>query len=125
MNLSERLGRGLALRPTKSKYGNLPSVVNGEKYRSKKEAKRHGELLLLLRAGAIANLRREVPFALVPGVRFVGSNRATPALRYVADFVYLEQGEEVVEDCKGFRTPVYKIKRHLMLALLKKDIFET
>ena len=36
-------------------------------------------------------------------------------LAYIADFVYTENGEKVVEDVKGFRTPEYRIKRKLML----------
>jgi hypothetical protein len=33
----------------------------------------------------------------------------------VADFTYMEDGKLVVEDCKGFKTDVYKIKKKLML----------
>jgi hypothetical protein len=36
--------------------------------------------------------------------------------KYIADFVYRDRdGNRVVEDCKGFRTPVYKLKKKLML----------
>ena len=34
---------------------------------------------------------------------------------YIADFVYIQNGNLVVEDTKGFRTEAYKIKRKLML----------
>ena len=35
---------------------------------------------------------------------------------YIADFVYdLPDGGTVIEDCKGMRTPAYKIKKKLML----------
>lgn len=44
---------------------------------------------------------------------------------YVADFVYLQDGEIIVEDTKGFRTPEYKIKRKLMLFLKGIRIKET
>jgi hypothetical protein len=37
------------------------------------------------------------------------------AVKYVADFVYTENGKRVVEDTKGFRTKDYIIKRKLML----------
>ena len=46
-------------------------------------------------------------------------------VRYVADFVYLENGIEVVEDCKGVRTKEYVIKRKLMLFLKGIRIRET
>ena len=37
------------------------------------------------------------------------------ALKYIADFVYDENGQQVVEDCKGFKTKEYLIKRKIML----------
>ena len=117
----------LALLVGTSKYGNQRVVVNGEKFRSKKEARRHGELLLLQRAGLVVGLVREVAFALAPGVKFSGDARAKPALRYVADFVYTDValGRVVVEDCKGFRTDVYRMKRHLMLSVLGIEVAES
>jgi hypothetical protein len=36
---------------------------------------------------------------------------------YVADFVYYVNGQQIVEDTKGYRTPEYKIKRKLMLSV--------
>jgi len=37
-------------------------------------------------------------------------------MRYIADFVYKDdEGKTVVEDAKGVLTPVYKLKRHLMM----------
>ena len=32
-------------------------------------------------------------------------------MKYIADFQYVENGETVVEDVKGFRTEVYKMKK--------------
>jgi hypothetical protein len=115
----------LASAPPRSKYGNKPCVIDGEKYRSVREANRHQNLLLFERAGLIAGLRREVPFVLADRVQFSG--RWKPALRYVADFVYTSttSGLVVVEDCKGVRTYVYRIKRHLMLAVHGITILET
>ena len=117
-----------------SKYGNKKTTVDGIQFDSKKEAKRWGELQLLLKAGRITEIERQVIFELAPSVKFSTSPRATPALRYVADFVYFEHygntGEvklwrAVVEDAKGFKTPDYKIKRHLMLAVHKIEVRET
>ena len=34
---------------------------------------------------------------------------------YIADFTYVENGEKIVEDTKGFKTKDYIIKRKLML----------
>lgn len=46
---------------------------------------------------------------------------------YVADFVYLDlfDGKEIVEDAKGYRTAIYKLKKKLMKAVHSIDIFET
>lgn len=107
------------------KYGNTRTVVGAEKYASKREAKRHAELLLLQRAGRIAGLVREVPFVLAPGVRIEGERRARPALRYRADFVYsTADGGIVVEDAKGMQTPVYRLKKHLMKTVHGIDVME-
>ena len=45
--------------------------------------------------------------------------------RYRADFVYIRGGRRVVEDAKGFRDRVYKLKRALMLACHGIEILET
>lgn len=107
-----------------AKYRNRPCTVGAEKYRSQRERDRHQELVLLQRAGHIAGLTREVPFVLADAVTIQGRKR--PALRYVADYVYCTaDGQQVVEDCKGMRTPVYNLKRHLMKAVHGIEIKET
>ena len=123
-----------------SKYGNKKTTVDGVEFDSKKEAARWQELRLLERAGKIVELERQVAFELAPSVQYVGK-RATPALRYVADFCYFEQcapgifgikldGKPViwhytVEDVKGVKTSAYKIKRHLMMSVHKIEVRET
>lgn len=105
------------------KYGNKKTTTDdGVKFDSRAEARRWGSLSALLRAGKISDLRRQVVYELVPSVKFVDANRAKPAIRYVADFVYVEKGVEVIEDVKGVLTPEFKLKRHLMKALLGLDV---
>jgi hypothetical protein len=107
------------------KYHNKPTSVGAETYRSKREAKRHQELLLLERAGQAAGVVREVPFVLAPGVHIAGEPRARPALRYFADFVYsTADGRMVVEDAKGVQTAVYRLKKHLMKSVHNIDVME-
>ena len=91
-----------ALNKRGHKYRAQPTVVDGIRFASKKEARRYSELKLLERAGRITNLRRQVRYKLVQSVV------------YVADFTYEESGENIVEDVKGFKTPTYKQKRRLM-----------
>lgn len=106
-----------------SKYGNKKIVAaDGTKFDSLAELNRWSHLQMLQRGGHISDLRRQVVFEMVPSVKFAGAARARPAIRYIADFVYLEQGAEVIEDVKGVETPEFKIKRHLMKALLGREV---
>jgi len=97
--------------------------VKTEGYASKAEARRAAELKLMERAGSISGLREQVIFELAPSVIVQGRKR--PPLRYIADFAYIEDGQQVIEDVKGFRTDVYRIKRHLMATVHGIEIRET
>lgn len=96
-----------------TKYNNKRTVIDNIAFDSKKEAARYAVLKLLERGKAISDLKLQVPFVLAPAIHING--RKKPALRYFADFVYVENGKQVIEDCKGFLTDVYRIKRHLMI----------
>lgn len=76
-----------------SKYRAKRCEVDGEKFDSQLEMRRWLELRNMERAGEIAHLRRQVAYPLmVQGVQLG---------KYVADFVYLRDGVEVIEDAKG------------------------
>ena len=102
-------------RIARSKYGSRKTKVDGIVFASQKEAKRYGELKLLQRAGQISDLKLQVRFKLVQTVT------------YVADFEYHDRlkGSKVVEDVKGYRTPVYKRKKKLMKQQHGIEILET
>ena len=110
------------------KYGNHKTVVDNITFDSNAEARRYGELCLLQKSGAICNLQLQVPFVLWSGVKFPGAARATPACKYIADFVYLEPSgsclRTVIEDVKGMRTAIYKLKKHALKALHGLDVRE-
>ncbi len=93
--------------------------MDGIVFDSEREAKRYGELKLLLKAGEIWLLETQVSFELNEG----GSH----SLKYIADFVYLDSrtGEKIIEDCKGFRTKEYLKKRRLMKKIYGIQILET
>lgn len=97
-----------------SKYRNEKTTLDGITFDSAKEARRYAELRLLERAGQIFNLQRQVPFVLIPKQVRGGKTIERPVV-YKADFVYTENGQEIVEDTKGMRTKEYVIKRKLML----------
>ena len=118
-----------------NKYNNTKVRIDGILFDSKAEGERYLELKSRLQAKEIENLRLQVSYELIPVQRepdVIGPRGGvTPGkvihrpITYVADFVYYEDGEEIVEDCKGVRTEVYKIKRKLFYYKYKKDIVET
>ena len=84
-------------------------------YASRKEHRRANELRMMQRAGLISDLREQVTYLLLPSQRINGKV-VERQCTYVADFVYKDShGNTVVEDTKGVRTEVYRIKRKLML----------
>lgn len=100
----------------RNKYGNTKVEVNGVKYDSKKEAKKAEELEMQERLGIISNLERQKKFVLQPSFKFAG--HTIREIAYVADFVYMENGTQVVLDVKSPITranPVYKIKKKMMM----------
>ncbi len=99
---------------SRSKYGNKLIVIGGRKFDSRAEAMRYLELVHQERAGEISELRCQVPFVLAPSVLVSGARRKAPALRYFADFVFVRDGQTVIEDVKGAITEAYRIKRHLL-----------
>lgn len=90
-----------------SKYHSTKCSYNGISFDSKKERDRYCELLLLEKAGKISGLKLQVPFELIP------KQKGERSTTYKADFVYREGSEMIVEDVKGYKTDVYKIKRKL------------
>lgn len=104
-----------------SKYGNQKTVINGITFDSRKEAARYTELMLLLRAGEIQDLKLQPEFTLQEAFK-TSDGEPVRALRYRADFSYrraVNEGvdtrlETVVEDVKGFKTKEYEVKKKLM-----------
>jgi hypothetical protein len=111
-----------ASNPKRKKYANQPVTVDGHLFDSKAEARYWGGLQVRLRAGEISDLRRQVPFELAPSVVIGGRKR--PPIRYLADFVWVENGQTVVADVKGALVDVYRLKRHLMKSVHGIDILE-
>ena len=120
-----------------SKYHSRRVRLGSETFDSRKEARRWKELLLLQKAGKIADLRRQVKFVLIPAQRGPdttgprGGKKPGPLLEhecaYIADYVYVDTatGKTVVEDVKGYRTADYIIKRKLLLERYGIQIKET
>lgn len=134
------------MNPYQSKHVTRRKVkLDGIEFDSKREAKRYQELRMLERAGLISNLRTQVRYELIPAqyeesdeVYRKGKHRGEKkpgklierSLDYVADFVYIENGNEIVEDVKGYKSGKYNpyaifvIKRKLMYYVYKIKIRE-
>lgn len=116
------------------KYGNKKVEIDGIEFDSKKEARRYWELSLLQRAGKISDLQLQREFELIPaqyetyprygktGNRLQDGKRCIEkSCTYKADFCYMQDGQLVVEDVKGYRDPQsagyakFVIKRKLLL----------
>jgi hypothetical protein len=115
--------------PKKGKYGNTATWVDGLRFDSKREAARYNVLKVRLRAGDIRRLKCQPRYALCALVidnadvrdinKGTNSPRRHPVAEYVADFEYEESDRGyggvtwrvVVEDAKGARTDLYKLKK--------------
>ena len=105
----------------------LPESERQISFDSEREARRFGELRMLLRCGQIQDLRLQVNFTLQEGFTTSEGNRIRPIV-YKADFTYQERipsgWRTVVEDVKGVRTKEYSMKRKMMLEKFGVDIRE-
>lgn len=117
----------------RSKYHSRKITRDGMTFDSLKEYRKFRELLLLEKAGEITDLKRQVEFELIPAqyeeiptgeVYKRGEQKGQPkmkrvclelSVKYIADFVYKENGKTIVVDTKGFRTKDYILKRKMML----------
>lgn len=109
----------------RSKYHAKKTCVDGITFDSRKEAYRYLVLKGMEEDGLIEDLRRQARYELVPAFDVDGKHYRP--VYYVADFVYVdkETGKEVVEDVKGVRTDVYKLKSKLFARRYGMSIKET
>ena len=102
-----------------NKFNAKKIKIQGETFDSMAEAKRWRDLQWLQRGGVISGLQRQIVYQLLPAQYDDNHKMVERAVTYVADFVYYEKGELVVEDVKGYKKgphyAVFVIKRKLML----------
>lgn len=104
----------------RSKFKAVKTVVDGVTFDSKKEAARWSELLLLEKAGAIRKLERQHAV--------VVTHNGVKLFKWLADFVYFENGQRIYEDVKSPITaalPVYRLKKKILKAMLNIEVRET
>lgn len=100
-----------------NKYGAQRVHVDGIWFDSKREANRWLQLKLMVRAGEISDLKRQVTVKL-EGRDGPLLTRTGRRMRYIADFTYtdLKTGLTIYEDAKGKPTPEYNVKRAVAMA---------
>lgn len=105
---------------SKNKYGAIKKEVDKIVFASRKEANRYLVLKQLLRCNKITDLQLQVKYTFVLNDKKIG-------IAYIADFTYTDVETElfVVEDVKGYKTDIYKLKKKLMKAFFDIDILET
>lgn len=90
----------------KYKLTELPLIVS-------RKLNRYSELKLLEKAGLIKDLTLQPRFNLQES--FKKNEKSTWKIDYIADFMYFDNEEQrtIVEDVKGYKTDVYKLKKKL------------
>lgn len=97
-----------------SKYYSKKVEFDGIKFDSIKEKNRYIELKFLLKANKIKELELQKTFELQP--KYINNNgEHIRSITYKADFFYYDNVKKqyIVEDTKGFKTEVYKIKKKI------------
>jgi len=111
---SVTLAQFKAMKKKPSKHRNVITEVDGIKFHSGHEARRYGELKLLLQAGVISNLVLQPPFEIYPAFKD-NKGKKRQNIEYIADFMYSENGVTIVEDVKGQETADFRIKMKMFL----------
>lgn len=108
----------------RSKYGAIPEVVDNIRFASRREAKRYGQLKILVKVKAIRELTLQPKFSLAVADRF-GVLAVIGVYRGDFSYVDAKTDEFVVEDTKGVRTPLYRWKAKHVKAQYGITIRET
>lgn len=129
-DITQRQQAILAQMKKPAKYRNRKTVVGNICFDSAKEAKRYQELRLLEKVGEIFGLELQPEFTLcAPDNHWnisAGLNGHPVVGKYRGDFFYkTRSGEQIVEDVKGFKTPLYRWKKKHVEAQYGIKILET
>lgn len=100
------------------KYGNQRVQFNGKWYASVREANYAAKLQPLAERGLIKDYQEQKRIMLVPG------NGKLRPITYIADFYYVDDLGAHVVDAKGFRHPIYRLKKRMAALLLRIEIEE-
>ena len=118
-HLNQHLADLETKQPGKNKYGARKVVIDGITFASTKEGGRYMELKMMERARIISKLELQPVYLLIP--KATGQREC----KYKADFRYIRDGVEIVEDVKGFKSQVFRLKQKLMKERLGIEILIT
>lgn len=107
----------------RNKYGAAKCVFDGITFDSTKEAHRYRELQILQMGMEISDLRTQVKYTLQEAI-VDGDGKKQRAITYTADFVYLQDGKTIIEDCKSVvtaRSESFRVRWRMLLNLFKDD----
>jgi hypothetical protein len=123
-------GRGFN-REKGKKYNNTKVEFDGIKFDSKKEMQRYLALKDAQEKGLISDLKLQVRFELIPAVKEeymehlktkdrIKTRTLQLPITYTCDFLYIKDGETIVEDVKASPKMLpkeYTLKKKMMFAL--------
>ncbi len=109
-----------------NKYKNKKVTIDNITFDSRREARRYEELKLMEKAGLISNLVLQPRFTLQE--KFIYKGTTYRKIDYIADFSYIRTEDDilVIEDVKGLKTDVFKLKEKMFLKIMleKGNSFE-
>lgn len=122
VRLKNNLLKGMA--KTTSKYHSKKVVIDGIEFQSHKEGNRYSQLKILEKAGLIKDLELQKTFELQEGFKLNGKSHRK--ITYIADFYYYDNHLKryVVEDVKGYKTEVYKLKKKMFMYKYQVELIE-
>lgn len=108
-----------------NKYNAKKVVVNNINFDSQAEAEYYLFAKSLLNKGEISDLTLQPQFLLQDGYR-VNTNttkrgiKKISSIKYTPDFMFVQDGKNVVIEVKGFMNDSYKIRKRLFLTMAKR-----
>jgi hypothetical protein len=107
------------------KYRNSKSKLDGRVFDSKAEMERYQELAYLEKHGEIRDLILQPVFMIQEGFSATknGKNLRVRGVTYRADYSYYIGDKLIIEDMKGFETPVFKIKKKFIIKNYREAIY--
>lgn len=103
----------------KMKYNSKGVRINGKFFHSAREGRRYQQLLVLQSIGHIRDLETQVPLTV-----FINGIKIT-TLRLDFRYTRVSDGKVIHDECKGFRTPEYILKKKMVEAYFGIEILES